>query len=55
VSGRDSALVNNNMISETPRGAVVGLDHARAIATDLSVDGVQRYVQVVAGSNAERR
>ena len=28
-SGAGTALVNNNMISETPRGAVVGLDHAR--------------------------
>ncbi len=27
--GAGTALVNNNMISETPRGAVVGLDHAR--------------------------
>jgi len=31
VPGAGTALVNNNMISETPRGAVVGLDHARAI------------------------
>ena len=30
VPGAGTALVNNNMISETPRGAVVGLDHARA-------------------------
>jgi hypothetical protein len=55
VSGRDSALVNNNMISETPRGAVVGLDHARAVTTDLSADGAQRYAQVVVGTNAVRR
>ena len=34
--GAGTALVNNNMISETPRGAVVGLDHARTITTDLS-------------------
>jgi uncharacterized secreted repeat protein (TIGR03808 family) len=54
-SGAGSALVSNNMISETPRGAVVGLDHARAITTDLSVDGAQRYAQVVIGTNAVRR
>jgi len=53
--GAGTALVNNNMISETPRGAVVGLDHARAITTDLSVDGAQRYAQVVVGGNAVRR
>jgi uncharacterized secreted repeat protein (TIGR03808 family) len=55
VPGAGTALVNNNMISETPRGAVVGLDHARAITTDLSVDGAQRYAQVVIGTNAARR
>jgi uncharacterized secreted repeat protein (TIGR03808 family) len=54
-SGAGTALVNNNMISETPRGAVVGLDHARAITTDLSTEGAQRYAQVVIGSNAVRR
>lgn len=55
VQGAGTALVNNNMISETPRGAVVGLDHARAITTDLSIDGAQRYAQVVIGTNAVRR
>src|SRR5947208_1617273 len=53
--GAGTALVNNNMISETPRGAVVGLDHARAVTTDLSADGAQRYAQVVVGTNAVRR
>src|SRR3954463_2627430 len=52
--GAGTALVNNNMISETPRGAVVGLDHARTITTDLSADGAQRYAQVVLGGNAVR-
>ena len=55
VPGAGTALVSNNMISETPRGAVVGLDHARAITTDLSADGAQRYAQVMIGSNAVRR
>ncbi len=55
VPGAGTALVNNNLISETPRGAVVGLDHARAITTDLSVDGAQRYAQVVIGTNVARR
>ena len=54
-AGAGTALVDNNMISETPRGAVVGLDHARAITTDLSAEGAQRYAQVVIGSNAVRR
>ncbi len=55
VAGAGTALVNNNVISETPRGAVVGLDHARAITTDLSAEGAQRFAQVVIGANAVRR
>ncbi|MBR0782409.1 TIGR03808 family TAT-translocated repetitive protein [Bradyrhizobium iriomotense] len=55
VPGAGTALVNNNMISETPRGAVVGLDHARAVTADLSADGAQRFAQVVIGGNAVRR
>ncbi|WP_027583528.1 TIGR03808 family TAT-translocated repetitive protein [Bradyrhizobium sp. Ai1a-2] len=55
VPGAGIALVHNNMISETPRGAVVGLDHARAITADLSVTGTQQYAQVVLGGNAVRR
>src|SRR4051812_12011345 len=53
--GAGTALVNNNMISETPRGAVVGLDHARAVTTDLAAEGAQRFAQVVVGANAVRR
>jgi uncharacterized secreted repeat protein (TIGR03808 family) len=53
--GAGTALVNNNMISEAPRGAVVGLDHARPITTDLAAEGAQRFAQVVVGANAVRR
>jgi uncharacterized secreted repeat protein (TIGR03808 family) len=54
-SGAGTALVNNNMISGTPRGAVVGLDHARPVTPDLSAEGAQRFAQVVMGANAVRR
>jgi uncharacterized secreted repeat protein (TIGR03808 family) len=54
-SGAGTALVNNNMISGAPRGAVVGLDHARPVTPDLSADGAQRFAQVVVGTNAVRR
>jgi uncharacterized secreted repeat protein (TIGR03808 family) len=50
-----TALVANNMISNTPRGAVVGLDHARPTTSDLSADGAPRFRQVVLGTNAVRR
>jgi uncharacterized secreted repeat protein (TIGR03808 family) len=53
--GAGTALVNNNMISQTPRGAVVGLDHARPVTPDLSAEGAQRFAQVVVGTNAVRR
>jgi uncharacterized secreted repeat protein (TIGR03808 family) len=53
--GAGTALVNNNVISETPRGAVIGLDHARPVTADLSAEGAQRFAQVVIGINAVRR
>jgi uncharacterized secreted repeat protein (TIGR03808 family) len=52
--GAGTALVNANVISETPRGAVVGLDHARPVTSDLSADGAQRFAQVVIGTNSVR-
>jgi uncharacterized secreted repeat protein (TIGR03808 family) len=52
--GAGTALVNNNVISQTPRGAVVGLDHARPVTSDLSADGAPRFSQVVMGTNATR-
>jgi uncharacterized secreted repeat protein (TIGR03808 family) len=55
VPGAGSALVSNNMISDAPRGAVVGLDHARPVTPDLSIEGAQRFAQVVVGTNAVRR
>jgi uncharacterized secreted repeat protein (TIGR03808 family) len=55
VAGAGTALINNNVISETPRGAVVGLDHARAITADLAGEGAQHFAQVVIGTNEVRR
>ena len=54
-AGAGTVLVNNNMISESPRGAVVGHDHGRPATADLSAEGAQRYAQLVIGSNAVRR
>ena len=53
-SGAGTVLVNTNVISETPRGAVVGLDRARPITSDLAADGAPRFAQVVIGTNAVR-
>ena len=54
-SGAGTALINNNVISQTPRGAVVGLDHTRPITADLASEGAERYAQVVIGTNVVRR
>jgi uncharacterized secreted repeat protein (TIGR03808 family) len=54
VPGAGTALVNNNMISGTARGAVVGLDHAKPVTPDLAAEGAQRFAQVVMGTNAVR-
>lgn len=50
-----TALINNNLIADAPRGAVVGLDHARILTPDLAGEGVQRYAQLMIGANAVRR
>ncbi|MBI5264658.1 MAG: TIGR03808 family TAT-translocated repetitive protein [Bradyrhizobium sp.] len=55
IPGGGTALVNDNMIAETPRGAVVGLDHARVVTADLLMEGSQRYAQVMIGANAVRK
>jgi uncharacterized secreted repeat protein (TIGR03808 family) len=53
--GAGTVLVSNNVISETPRGAVVGLDLMRPVTPDLTADGAQRLAQVVIAANAVRR
>jgi uncharacterized secreted repeat protein (TIGR03808 family) len=53
--GAGTALINNNMISDTPRGAVVGLDHARPVTPDLTIEGAPRFAQVAVGMNAVRK
>ncbi|GEC14722.1 TIGR03808 family TAT-translocated repetitive protein [Nitrobacter winogradskyi] len=54
VDGAGTALVNTNVISDAPRGAVVGLDHARPVTPDLSIAGAAKFTQIVIGANAVR-
>ena len=54
VQGAGSAMIDNNVISETPRGAVVGLDHARPVTPDLTRNGAEKFAQVVLGTNQVR-
>jgi uncharacterized secreted repeat protein (TIGR03808 family) len=53
--GAGTALVNSNMISETPRGAVVGLDHARPVTPDLTAEDAPRFANVAVGMNTVRK
>uniref|UniRef100_Q07QJ3 Right handed beta helix domain-containing protein n=1 Tax=Rhodopseudomonas palustris (strain BisA53) TaxID=316055 RepID=Q07QJ3_RHOP5 len=53
-SGAGTALVSNNVLAETPRGAVVGLDHAKPVTPDLTAAGAARFSQVVLGTNQSR-
>jgi uncharacterized secreted repeat protein (TIGR03808 family) len=52
--GAGTVLVGNNLISQTPRGAVVGLDRMRPVTADLSADGAPHFAQVVIAANAVR-
>ncbi len=52
--GAGAALVDNNVISDAPRGAVVGLDHFRPVTADLTRSGAERLAQVVLGTNQVR-
>jgi uncharacterized secreted repeat protein (TIGR03808 family) len=53
--GAGTALVSNNVISQTPRGAVVGLDHARPVTADLASEGAPRFSQVAIATNVSRK
>jgi uncharacterized secreted repeat protein (TIGR03808 family) len=54
VPGAGSVLVNDNMISGTAHGAIVGLDHEKPVTGDLVKEGTSRFPQIVIGSNAVR-
>ncbi|WP_458756706.1 TIGR03808 family TAT-translocated repetitive protein [Afipia sp. TerB] len=54
VPGAGSVLVNDNMIAETARGAIVGVDHDKPVTGDLVKEGTSRFPQIVIGANAVR-
>ena len=54
VPGAGTALVSNNLISGSRGSAIVGLDHAKTVTTDLGADGTSRFSQIVLGLNAVR-
>jgi uncharacterized secreted repeat protein (TIGR03808 family) len=51
VPGAGSALISGNLISQTERGAVVGMDHARPVTGDLMRDGAKGYAHLTITGN----
>ncbi|MCP9626033.1 TIGR03808 family TAT-translocated repetitive protein [Rhodopseudomonas palustris] len=54
MDGAGTAAINGNIIAETQRGAVVGLDHAKPVTPDLTAPNAARFAQIVLGSNSVR-
>jgi len=52
--GAGTALIDGNLISGAPRGAIVGLDHAKPVTPDLTASGAARFAQVALGTNTVR-
>jgi uncharacterized secreted repeat protein (TIGR03808 family) len=52
--GAGSAVIADNLIAETPGGAVVGMDLKRPVTGDLVRDGVGRYAQLALSGNRVR-
>jgi len=51
VPGAGSALIADNLITGTRRGAIVGMDKNSAVSGDLSKDGAARYAQLAINGN----
>ena len=51
VPGAGSALISANVVSQTARGAVVGMDHARTVTGDLTRDGAKGYAHLAIAGN----
>jgi uncharacterized secreted repeat protein (TIGR03808 family) len=52
--GAGTALIANNVIAETPRGAIVGMARSRVVTGDLSKAGVEQYAHITLGANRVR-
>ena len=52
--GAGTAAISGNVIAETQRGAVVGLDHARPVTPDLTAPNATRFTQIALGVNSVR-
>jgi putative cofactor-binding repeat protein len=50
VPGAGTALVSNNLISGSRGSAIVGLDHAKTVTSDLGSEGASRFPQIALAS-----
>jgi uncharacterized secreted repeat protein (TIGR03808 family) len=54
VQGAGSALIADNLIADTQRGAIVGFEWQKAVTGDLSKDGAGKYAQLTISGNRVR-
>jgi uncharacterized secreted repeat protein (TIGR03808 family) len=52
--GSGTALIANNVIAETGRGAIVGMARAQAVTGDLAKAGIERYAHIMLSANRAR-
>ncbi|MDB5600187.1 MAG: nitrous oxidase accessory protein [Xanthobacteraceae bacterium] len=52
--GAGAALIVDNLIAESRRGAVVGMEHHKVITGDLSREGAERYANLTVRGNRVR-
>ncbi len=52
VRGTGTTVVSGNMISNAPRGAIVGYDHAKPVTGDLMITGASAFPRIVLSANA---
>ncbi len=54
VPGAGTALIANNVIAETRRGAIVGMARSKAVTGDLAKGGVEQYAHLTVSGNRVR-
>jgi uncharacterized secreted repeat protein (TIGR03808 family) len=54
VPGAGTTLIANNVIAETRRGAIVGLDRSKVVTGDLAKSGVNYYAHLTISGNRVR-
>jgi len=52
--GAGTVLIANNVISETVRGAIVGMSRANPVTEDLSRTGAEQYAHITLNGNRVR-